>query len=79
MPFIFSEAENVEETKVHQRLKGKRKGPDITISFCRERSGIFGCATNAMAVLLSLTCRRRQRLWRRQETSFSSRTILKRS
>jgi len=27
MHFTFSKTENVEEAKIHQRLKGKRKGP----------------------------------------------------
>lgn len=35
MPFIFSKANNVEEAKIHQRLKAKRKGPALTTSFFR--------------------------------------------
>lgn len=40
MPFIFSKADNVEEAKKHQRLKGKRKGHAVTTSFFRERCGM---------------------------------------
>lgn len=42
MPFLFSETDNVEEAKIHDKLQKRRKRPAVTTIFFREKYGIFG-------------------------------------
>lgn len=41
MPFIFSETDNVEEAKIHNKLKERRKRSTENTIFFRERHGLF--------------------------------------
>lgn len=41
MSFMFSETDKVEEAKIHDKLKERRKRPAVTTIFFRERHGLF--------------------------------------
>lgn len=74
MPFIFSESDNVEEAKIQDKLKERRKRPAVTTIFFRERWGFLGGTGNALDTMYSW----KQRVWRGLEFWFSYWTILKR-
>lgn len=47
MPFIFSESDNVEEAKIHDKLKERRKRPAVTAIFLGKVMGFLGVTGNA--------------------------------
>lgn len=47
MPFIFSESDSVEEAKIHDKLKERRKRPAVTAIFLGKVMGFLGVTGNA--------------------------------